>query len=68
MEEPSGALATSIFLIEGADQPGQVEKLKKALEAMPGVMGVEMNYIVGSAKVRYDPRRLSLDRIKAAMK
>jgi len=61
-------LATSIFAIEGADQPGQVERLRKALKAMPGVRGIEINYVLDTAKVRYDPTMLSLARIKAAMK
>jgi len=39
--------------------------MRKALEAMPGVIGVEMNYNLGTAKVRYDPNRVSLTRIKS---
>lgn len=61
-------VATSIFAIEGADVPGQVEKLKEALKAMPGFMEIEINYLLDTAKVRYDPNQLSLSRIKAAMK
>jgi copper chaperone CopZ len=67
MIEQGDMVATSIFLIEGADRPGQVEKLKKTLEVMPGVRGIEINYLLDTAKVRYDPSKLSLARIKAAM-
>jgi copper chaperone CopZ len=61
-------LAISIFSIEGADRPGQAERVRKALKGMPGVRGVEINYLLDTAKVRYDPNKLSLDRIKAALK
>lgn len=57
--------ATSIFAIQGADQPGHLEKLKKAVKKMPGVLEVEVNHLMGTAKVRYDPNILSLARIKA---
>lgn len=68
MDGRDNMVAISIFAIEGADKPGQVEKLKKALKAMPGFMGIEINYLLDTAKVRYDPDQLSLARIKAAMK
>jgi len=61
-------LATSIFSIEGADQPGRIERMRKALEAMPGVRAVEINYILDTARVRYDPNKASLASIKATMK
>ena len=61
-------VATSIFSIDGADRPGDMERLRKALKALPGVRGIEINYLLDTAKVRYDPTKLSLARIKAAMK
>jgi copper chaperone CopZ len=61
-------LAVSIFSIEGADRPGQAERLRKALKEMPGVRGIEINYLLDTAKVKYDPNKLNLARIKAAMK
>jgi hypothetical protein len=33
-----------IFSIEGADRPGQAERLRKAIKGMPGVPGIEINY------------------------
>lgn len=68
MGEQVEALATSIVAIEGADQPGRIEKLMKALNQLPGVRGIEINYLLDTAKVRYDPTKLSLARIKAEMK
>jgi copper chaperone CopZ len=68
MRDQLEALATSIFAIEGAERPGQVERLRKAIKGMPGVRGIEINYLLDTAKVRYDPAVLSLARIKAAMK
>jgi copper chaperone CopZ len=68
MRDRVDALATSIFTIEGADRPGQAERLRKALKGMPGIRGIEINYLLDTAKVRYDPNKLSLARIKAAMK
>jgi len=35
---------------------------------MPGVQGIDINYLLDTAKVRYDPNKLSLARIKAALK
>lgn len=61
-------LAISIFSIQGADRPGQAERVRKTLKGMPGVRGVEINYLLDTAKVRYDPNKLSLALIKAALK
>ena len=68
MSNRVGTLAISIFSIEGADRPGQAERVRKTLKAMPGVRGIEINYLLDTAKVRYDPNKLSLARIKAALK
>jgi copper chaperone CopZ len=68
MRDQMGTLAISIFSIEGADRPGQAERVRKTLKGMPGIRGVEINYLLDTAKVRYDPNKLSLDRIKAALK
>jgi copper chaperone CopZ len=65
------ALATSILTIEGADLPGQADRLRNALKGMPGIRGIrgiQINYLLDTAKARYDPNKLSLARIKAAMK
>lgn len=43
-------------------------ELRKALKGMPGVRGIDINYLLDTAKVRYDPNKLSLARIKAALK
>jgi len=68
MSEQVDTIATSIFSIQGADQPGQAARVRKALKGMPGVRAVEINYLLDTAKVRYDPNELSLARIKAALK
>ncbi len=68
MTDQADMLATSIFSIEGADRPGEVKRLRNALKELPGVRGIEINYLLDTAKVRYDPTKLSLARIKAAMK
>ena len=68
MREQVDMVATSIFSIDGADRPGEMERLLKALKALPGMRGIEINYLLDTAKVRYDPTKLSLARIKAAMK
>ena len=67
MTEPLDSVAMSIFLIEGSDQPGQGERLRRAIKGLPGVSFVEINHLLGTAKVRYDPRVLSLARIKNAI-
>jgi hypothetical protein len=68
MRDQAEMIAISIFAIQGAERPGQIEKLRKALKLLPGVRGIEINYLLDTAKVRYDPEVLSLARIKAAMK
>jgi copper chaperone CopZ len=68
MRYRADTLAVSIFSIEDADRPGQAERLRKALKEMPGVRRVEINYLLDTAKVKYDPNKLDLARIKAAMK
>jgi copper chaperone CopZ len=68
MEDQMDTLATSIFAIKTAGQPGQVERMRKAITGMPGVLGLEINYLLDTAKVRYDPNKLTLAQIKAAMK
>ncbi|HUK74569.1 MAG TPA: heavy-metal-associated domain-containing protein [Nitrososphaerales archaeon] len=68
MREQVDMVATSIFSIDAADRPGEMERLLKALKALPGMRGIEINYLLDTAKVRYDPTKLSLARIKAAMK
>jgi copper chaperone CopZ len=68
MRDQADMLATSIFVIEGADRPGEIDRLRKALKALPGVRGIEINYVLDIAKVRYDPTKLSLARLKAAMR
>jgi copper chaperone CopZ len=67
MKDQADMVATSIFSIQGADRPGEVDRLRKALKALPGVRGIEINYVLDLAKVRYDPTVLSLARIKATM-
>lgn len=68
MNDQVEMLATSIFVIEGAEQPGQIEKVRKTVKGMPGVRDVEINYVLDTAKVLYDPKKLSLALIKAAIK
>ncbi|MDA4132345.1 MAG: heavy-metal-associated domain-containing protein [Thaumarchaeota archaeon] len=68
MKGQDDMLAISIFSIEDADRPGQAERVRKALKGMPGIRGVEINYLLDTAKVNYDPNKLSLARIKAALK
>ena len=67
MEDQTETLATSIFAMKTAGQPGQAERIRKAITGMPGVLGLEINYLLDTAKVRYDPSRLTLAQIKAAM-
>jgi hypothetical protein len=66
MEDQTNTLATSIFAIETTGQPGQIERIRKAILGMPGVIGLEINYLLDTAKVRYDPNKLTLAQIKAA--
>ena len=56
--------ATAILKIQGMDNPGRAQKLRRALEELDGVRRVDINYISDTATVEYDADRLTLAEVK----
>lgn len=49
------------------DDPTKAGVVLNALNALPGVRAVDVNPLTGSALLRYDPARLTLPEIQAAL-
>ena len=56
--------ATAFFKLEGGDETRGYEKLRRALDALDGVLEVRVNFIIDTISVRYDSDRLTRDDIK----
>jgi copper chaperone CopZ len=56
--------ATAILKIQGMDNPGRAQKLRRALEELDGVIQVDINYISDTSTIRYDADRLTLADVK----
>lgn len=52
------------FKLEGELQPFQVERLRRKLVELKGVLAVRMNYIMDIVSVNYDPQVVSWAKIK----
>jgi copper chaperone CopZ len=56
--------ATAVLKIQGMDNPGRAQKLRRAAEELGGVLQVDINYISDTATIRYDADRLTLAEVK----
>jgi copper chaperone CopZ len=56
--------ATAFFKLEGGDESGGTEKLRRVLDGLDGVLEVRVNFIIDTISVRYDSDRLTRDEIK----
>jgi copper chaperone CopZ len=56
--------ATAFFKLEGGDESGGHEKLRRVLDALDGVLEVRVNFIIDTISVKYDSDRLTRDEIK----
>jgi hypothetical protein len=56
--------ATAFFKLEGGDESGGHEKLRRLLDGLDGVLEVRVNFIIDTISVKYDSDRLSRDEIK----
>jgi copper chaperone len=57
----------SIIPIQGMTCGGCVNSVKRALAALPGVSGVEVDLASGQARVTHDERQAPLDALRAAV-
>jgi hypothetical protein len=56
--------ATAILKIQGMDNPGRAQRLRRAAEELDGVLRVDINYISDTSTIRYDADRLTLAEVK----
>jgi len=55
--------ATAILKINGMDNPGRAQQLRRATDKLDGVFQVDINYISDTATIRYDADRLTLAQV-----
>jgi cation transport ATPase len=55
--------ATAILKIRGMDNSGRVQRLRRAAGKLSGVRQVDINYISGTATIRYDADKLTLAQV-----
>jgi copper chaperone len=55
------------FDVQGMTCGGCVASVKRVLSALPGVQSVDVTLERGKASVAYDPARVSVDQMRAAV-
>jgi cation transport ATPase len=56
--------ATAFFKLQGGDESGQPERLRRALGRLDGVLEVKINFILDTISIKYDSDRVTRDQIK----
>jgi hypothetical protein len=56
--------ATAFFKLQGGDESGQPERLRRALGRLDGVQEVKVNFILDTISIRYDSERVTRAQIK----
>jgi copper chaperone CopZ len=56
--------AVAIFKAPGLNNAGQVQKLRKKVNELDGILHIEVNYILDTVSISYDSDRVSLTEIK----
>ena len=57
--------ATVILKIQGMENPGRAQQLRRTAEKLDGVLQVDINYISDTATIKYDTDRLTLANVKS---
>lgn len=60
-------METITLKVNGMTCQGCVHSVTKVLQGVSGVAGVEVSLKNGEAKVSYEPREVSVERLKAAV-
>ena len=60
-------METITLKVNGMTCQGCVRSVKKVLQGVSGVAGVEVSLQSGEASVSYEPREVSVERLKAAV-
>ena len=56
--------AVAIFRVPGMDVEGRARRLKQEVGKFEGVLQIDINYITDTITIRFDPSRLTLDRLR----
>jgi copper chaperone CopZ len=56
--------AMAFFKLQGGDESGQPERLRRALGRLDGVLDVKINFIIDTVSIGYDSNRVTLEQIK----
>jgi hypothetical protein len=56
--------ATAFFKLQGGDESGQPERLRRTLVRLDGVLEVKVNFILDTISIRYDSDKVTRDQIK----
>lgn len=57
--------ATAILKIQGMNNSGRAQQLRRAANRLNGVLRVDINYILDTATIKYDADRLTLAEVKS---
>ena len=60
-------METITLKVNGMTCQGCVHSVTKVLQSVSGVAGVEVSLENGAAKISYEPREVSVERLKAAV-
>ncbi len=56
--------AVAIFRAPGMNVAGGAQKLRRQVNKLNGVLEVDINYILDTISIRYDPYRVTLPKIR----
>jgi copper chaperone CopZ len=56
--------AVAIFKAPGMNIAGQLQKLRKNVNELDGILHIQVNYILDTVSISYDSDRVSLSKIK----
>jgi cation transport ATPase len=56
---------TAILKIQGMDNSGRAEQLRRAADKLDGVLRIDINYIHDTATIKYDADRLTLGQVRS---
>jgi copper chaperone CopZ len=63
-----GHEAFAIFEAPGMNVSGRAEKLKSDFGKLDGILEIEINYILDTVTIRYDPEKLTLAYLRNKLK
>lgn len=52
----------------GSNTFNEYRKIEQSIKSLPGVLSVTVNYVTSKAEVRYDPDKVTIEKIRQAIK